>query len=195
VLLWPRRSRMLRRGYEIRLINRRVTEERFVDSASWVTVLQVNAGEERRIARQVDRSASVVIEEQSQRSLQASIGLKAHSLGEVTSALQSILSESLKRTHSINNSTMDSTEQIFRLPAEQDPSGGAYVRARLFQRAPIYRKVLVTLLAVCRCCDLSTRVPVVILQDVGLLATRHEDHMSDLSIRVYETGDIAGYRD
>jgi len=31
----------------------------------------------------------------------------------------------------------------------------------------------------------------IMLQDVGLLATRHEDRMSDQSVRVAETGDIA----
>lgn len=29
------------------------------------------------------------------------------------------------------------------------------------------------------------------LQDVGLLATRHEDRISDQSVRVAETGDVA----
>lgn len=191
VLLWPRRTRLRRRGAEIRLLNHRILEDRFVDPGSWVTVLQVNAGEERRITRQVTWSASVVVEEQSQRTLQASIGLKAQSLSEVTSALQSVLGESLKRTNTIDSSTMDSTEQTFRLPAEPDQPGPVYVRARLFQRAPIYRKVLVTLSAVCRCCDLSTRMPLIVLQDAGLLATRHEDHMSDQSIQIIETGDIA----
>lgn len=191
VLLWPRRRRFLRRGAEIRLLNRRVLEDRFVDPASWVTVLQINAGEEHRISHQVTKSASVVVEEQSQRSLQASIGLKAHSVGEVTSALQSVLGESVKRTRSIDSSTMDSSEQTFRLPAEPDPPSPVYVKARSFQRAPIYRKVLVTLSVVCRCCDLSTRIPMIVLQDACLLATRHEDHMSDQSVRLVETGDIA----
>jgi CheY-like chemotaxis protein len=191
LLLWPRRPRLrLRRGAEIRLVSRRVVEERFVDPSSWMTVLQVNAGEERRIARQVTRSASVVVEERSQRTLQANIGLKTHSVGEVTSALQSVLAESSKWTHTVNNSATDSTEQTFRLPAEPDAPGPVYVRARLYQRAPVHRKILVTLSAVCKCCDLSTRIPVVVLQDVGLLATRHEDHMSDQSVRVVETGDV-----
>jgi CheY-like chemotaxis protein len=192
LLLWPRRPRLrLRRGAEIRLVSRRIVEERFVDPASWVTMLQVNAGEERRITHQVARSASIVVEEQSQQTLQASIGLKVRSVAEVTSALQSVLVDSSKLTRTVDNSTTDSTEQTFRLPAEPDAPGPVYVRARLFQRAPVYRKVLVTLSAVCRCCDLSTRIPMVVLQDVGLLATRHEDRMSDQSIRVVETGYIA----
>lgn len=191
LLLWPRRPRLwLRRGAEIRLISRRVVDERFIDPSSWATILQVNAGEERRIARQVTRSVSVVVEEQSQRTLQTNIGLKARSLGEVTSALQSVLGDSSKWARTVDDSTTDSTEQTFRLPAEPDAPGPVYVRARLYQRAPIYRKILVTLSAVCRCCDLSTRIPVVVLQDVGLLATRHEDRMSDQSVRFVETGDV-----
>lgn len=192
VRLWPRRSRRWRRGAEISLASRRVIDERYIDSASWVTVLQVNAGEERRITRQVVRSESVVVEEQSQRSLQANIGLGTHALSELTSALQSVLSESSRYARTIDNTTTDNTEQTFRLPMEPETPGPVYVRARLFQRAPVYRKLLVTLSARCRCCGISTRIPVIVLQDSGLLATRHEDHMSDRSVQIVETGDIAG---
>lgn len=192
VLLWPRRRwwPWARRGAEIRLISRRVVEERFIDPDDWVPVVQVNAGEEHRIASQVTRTSSIVVEEQSQQTLQANIGLKARSLGEITSALQSVLTDSSRLTRTVDNSSTDSTEQTFRLPEEPETPGPVYVRARLYQRAPIYRKVLVTLSAACGCCGLSTRIPVVVLQDIGLLATRHEDRMSDGTVRVIETGDI-----
>jgi CheY-like chemotaxis protein len=193
VLLWPRRRPWWRRrrGAEIRLISRRVVADRFIDPAGWVPVVQVNAGEEHRIASQATRTSSIVVEEQSQRTLQANVGVRTRSLGEITSALQTVLGETSRRTRTVDDSTTDSSEQTFRLPAEPDAPGPVYVRARLYQRAIVYRKVLVTLSAVCGCCGLGNRIPVVVLQDVGLRATRHEDHLSDGTVSVVETGDIA----
>jgi hypothetical protein len=192
ILLWPRRRRWpwARRGAEIRLISRRIVDERFINPDDWVPVVQVNSGEEHRIASQVTQTSSIVVEEQSQQTLQANIGLKARSLGEITSALQSVLTASSRLTRTVDNSSTESTEQTFRLPEEPETPETVYVRARLYQRAPVYRKVLVTLSAACSCCGLSTRIPVVVLQDIGLLATRHEDRMSDGTVRVVETGDI-----
>lgn len=191
-LLWPRRPRLrvLHRA-EIRLISRQVIASRFVNPDDWVTVVQINAGEERKIAREVTRLASVVVEEQSQQTLQASVGLKGRAIAEVTSALQSALTESMRLARTVTDSTTDSTEQTFRLPPEPKTPGPVYVRARLFQRAPVYQKMLVTLLATCRCCGLNTTIPLIVLRDTGLLATRHEDRMSDQSVHIIDTGDIA----
>jgi CheY-like chemotaxis protein len=193
VVLWPRPRWPWpwRRGAQISLAGRQILDERFVDPGAWTTVLQINAGEERKIARQFSRSETLLVEEQSQRTLQANISLKTTALTELTAALQSVLNESWKLSHTIADSVTASTEQTFRLPAEPDQSGPVYVRARLFQRAPVYRKLLVTLSAVCGCCGLSSRIPMIVLQDSGLQATRHHDHLSDGSVNVVETGDVS----
>jgi len=190
VLLWSRRRwPWSRRGAEVRLVSKRIVAGRFVDNDEWVTVLQLNAGEERKITHQVARSTSVTVEEQSQRSLQANVGLKTEAVAEITSALQSTLSRSLKVSNSSQTTHTDSSEQTFRLPAELAP-GSIYVRARLFQRAPIYRKIVVTLAVSCTCCDMSFRTPIVVIQSTGALATRHADHMSDQTVSVVDTGDV-----
>jgi DNA-binding response OmpR family regulator len=191
-LLWPRRGwlRVLRRD-EIRLLTVTVVEPRFVDPADWVTIIQLNAGEERKLSRQVARNVSLVLEEQSQRSLQATLRLAPRALDAVTAALQSTLSRSFKKTRTISDTVTDSSEQIFKLPPEPEAPSEPYVRARLFKRAPIQRKVLVTLAVSCRCCGLRNVIPLVVFQDTDLFATQHEDRMSDGTVKVVETGDVS----
>jgi CheY-like chemotaxis protein len=123
VLLWPRRRPWWRRrrGAEIRLISRRVVADRFVDPAGWVTVVQVNAGQEHRIASQVTRTSSIVVEEQSRRTLQANVGLKTRSLGEITSALQTVLGDMSRRTRTVDDSTTDSSDRPGRGGASLTP--------------------------------------------------------------------------
>ncbi|TQE33863.1 response regulator, partial [Streptomyces ipomoeae] len=123
VLLWPRRRPWWRRrrGAEIRLISRRVVADRFVDPAGWVTVVQVNAGQEHRIASQVTRTSSIVVEEQSRRTLQANVGLKTRSLGEITSALQTVLGDMSRRTRTVDDSTTDSSDRSGRGGASLTP--------------------------------------------------------------------------
>jgi DNA-binding response OmpR family regulator len=191
-LLWPRRGRLrLLRHDEIRLLAVTVVEPRFVDPADWMTIIQLNAGEERKLSRQVARNVSLVLEEQSQRSLQATLRLAPRALDAVTAALQSTLTHSLKKTRTISDTVTDSSEQVFKLPAEPDAAGEVYVRARLFQRAPIQRKVLVTLAVSCRCCGLRNVIPLVVFQDTDLFTTRHEDRMSDGTVKLIETGDVS----
>jgi CheY-like chemotaxis protein len=192
VLIWPPRP-WLRpwRRYEIRLKTVVVVDGRVVDPLSWQTLLQINAGEERKLTRQLTSSRVVALEESSQKSLKASLALNNRALVALTSSLEHTLASSLKTAVSTTQTAVSTTEQLFKLPTEPGDTQQVFVRARLFQAAPITHRIVVTVLMRCRCCDLSKFLPLVIVQETGLIATRHQDYMSDGSVRIVETGDVA----
>lgn len=192
ILIWPPRPWMrLWRRYEIRLKAVVVVDERVVDSSSWRTLLQVNAGEEKKLTRQLTSSRLVALEESSQKSLKSSLALNNRALVALTSSLEHTLASSSKTSVSTSETAVNTTEQLFRLPAEPDDSKQLFVRARHFQATPVNRRVVVTVLMRCRCCDLSRFLPLVMSQETGLIATRHKDYMSDGSVHTIETGDVA----
>lgn len=192
VLIWPPRSWIrLWRRYEIRLKAVVVLEGRSIEPSSWHTLLQVNAGEEKKLTRQLTSSQVVALEESSQKSLKASLALNNRALVSLTSSLEDALTLNSKTSVSTTQTAMSTTEQIFKLPAEPDDMKQVFVRARLFQAAPISRRIIATVLMHCRYCGLSKVVPLIMVQETGQIATRQQDYMSDGSVRIIETGDIA----
>jgi hypothetical protein len=80
------------------------------------------------------------------------------------------------------------TEQLFKPPAEPTDPSQLFVRARAFQVAPINQRILATLLMRCRCCDLSRLLPLAVVQDTGMIATRQRDYISDGTVTDTATG-------
>jgi CheY-like chemotaxis protein len=192
ILVWPsRRWRRLWQRFEIRIQSVAVVEERVVNPDSFRTLLQVNAGEERKLTRQLTSSTVVTLEESSQNVLKASLSLNNRALVALTTSLENALTVTAKNSLATTQTAVSTSEQSFKLPEEPSDAGQLFIRARHFQAAPVTRKIMVTVLMRCRCCQLSRFLPLVMVQETGLVATRQQDHMSDGTVRENETGDIS----
>jgi CheY-like chemotaxis protein len=192
LLLWPPRPRLRPwRRYEVRLKAVIIVDARVIDPSSWQTLLQINAGEEKKLTRQLTSSHVVTLEESSQESLKSSLALNNRALASLTSSIESTLTSSSKTSISTTQTAVSTTEQIFKLPAEPSGMNMVFTRARLLQAAPICRRIIATVLMRCRCCDLSRFLPLMMIQETGVVATRHEDHLSDGSVTIVDTGDVA----
>jgi hypothetical protein len=84
----------------------------------------------------------------------------------------------------------DRSERTFSLPDQEDPAAPDSIRARHFQQAPVFKKIVVTLRIQCKRCGLRNLVPIVVLADTGLVATRHQDYLNNGSVQVFDTGKI-----
>jgi CheY-like chemotaxis protein len=192
ILVWPARPWMKPwQRLEIRARSLAVVEDRVIDHDAWRTLQQVNAGEERKVTHQLTSSQVTTLEESSQNALKATLSLNNRALSALTASLENTLTVTAKQSLATTNTSVSTTEQLLKLAAEPTDTSQVFVRARLFQAAPVRRKVVVTLRLHCGCCQLARYLPLVMMQDTGLVATRHKDHMSDGTIREVETGDIA----
>jgi CheY-like chemotaxis protein len=192
ILVWPSRPwKRLWQRFEIRVRSVAVIEDRVVNPDSWRTLLQVNAGEERKLTRQLTSSTVVTLEESSQNALKASLSLNNRALIALTTSIENTLTVTAKNSIATTNTVVSTTEQSFKLPEEPADSTQVFIRARLFQAAPVARKIMATVFMQCRCCQLSRYLPLVMMQETGLVATRQQDHLSDETIRVNETGDVS----
>ncbi|MBM2614972.1 response regulator [Actinoplanes sp. LDG1-06] len=186
-LVWPRNllTRVLR-GVEVRRAATMVLDERVV--GEWVTVLELNAGEERRFSYGRTDTRTVQIERESQIALKSALKVKSTTLATILeSATESSAATKDRHSTTVVRGATQSTERVLSLPAQADSD---FVRVRHFQEAPVRRKLLVTLVIGCERCRVRSTVPVVVLETTGQVATRHQDYLNDNSVRTVETGTV-----
>jgi hypothetical protein len=162
---------------------------RYIDSDSWKTVVQINAGEERKHSFSVSEEESVTLEVSSQQALKSSLGLTEASMAGLKSAIESTITFSSKDMRARKHVVSQSMDRTFKLPDPADATS-LFVQARVIQTAPIYRKMVATLRVQCKACKVQQLLPALVLQQLPRVATRHEDHMSDGTVRLVETGDL-----
>jgi CheY-like chemotaxis protein len=192
-VIWPRGSiRQWWTNVEVRLISSVEVDPGYVDPAGWKTVMQLNAGEERKLTYQVTQSRVVSMEEESSQALKSTLNLKA---GAMSAAIASILeassSSTRRRSVKLSRELSESGEQTLRLPTQSEQARDPYVRARHFQQADVVGKRIVTLQVRCRCCDIRTLVPIQLRENTGLVATRQEDYLSDGTVASTYTGVVS----
>jgi DNA-binding response OmpR family regulator len=192
-IVWPRKilGRRWRRT-EITLLATQDLGAQTVDPNGWTAVLQLNSGEESRVKYEVVHSTSRSLEAESMRALKGVLSLKAKTLAAAASSIvdYSVVS-TMRAAEIIGRTATQVSERILALPNDRDQGAANFVRARLFQQARIQRKIVVTLQARCRCCGISSVVPVVILEDTDFVATRHQDYLNDGTVTTFDTGIVA----
>jgi CheY-like chemotaxis protein len=189
-VVWPRRWwRRLFRTTQIKLLTAVELNHRHIDQDAWRTIIQLNAGEQRKVTYQSSHTVEVTISQESKRALKATLNLQTKVLDSaVTSILEDSETITRTRTDKANASRSHSQEQTLSLPEPADPHAPTTVRARHFQQAPIYRKLLVTLQVRCSGCRTRTPVPLLIYIGTDQVATRHKDHLNDGTTRTLDTG-------
>lgn len=164
-----------------------ILDREFLLDTEWETVLKIDAGEERKYSEQQMSTSKFSIEKQSQEqltsSLSASLPLKNFSL-----KLEDVVMSMLKTSHEETVQTTTTVERTYKLPAEPSEKSVLHIRARHFQTADVYSRVLVRISRSCRSCKMSTLIPIVVLCPTGKISSRHVDYWSNNTKEVTYTG-------
>src|SRR5216684_1451961 len=117
IKIWPPHpfSRMLRRN-EVLLKTVVVEDDRVVDPSAWQALVQINAGQEMRLTRQVVSTRTFTLEESSQETLKADLSLSNRALASLMSTLEHALTAVSMTAFSVTQTEVRTTEQRFRLP-------------------------------------------------------------------------------
>ncbi|GAA1376618.1 response regulator transcription factor [Catellatospora chokoriensis] len=191
-IIWPRPwYRRILVTTSIRLLSAIELEPRVLAPDGWVTVLTLQSGEEQVLRYEASRSESRTMEAESQRVLKSVLNVGPKAFADVlSSVLEASATTTLRNTQAISRTTVRSSERTLSLPQPPLQDDPLHVRARHFQQAVVYRKSLLTLEARCRRCPISERIPVVVFEDTGQLATRHCDRLNTGEERIVDTGYI-----
>ena len=188
--IWPRNFLMrMVRGVEVNRVSIMDLGRQDMAEPDWETVLELNAGEERKFTYGLSETRTVQIEQESQIALKSALKVKTTTLlGILESATESTSTLKHRRSTTTATSTTQTTERLLSLPNQPDPGRPDFIRVRHFQEAPVRQRILVTLAISCARCRVRSTIPTVILKATGQVATRHRDYLSDGSQRTVETG-------
>lgn len=189
-LIWPRNTLVrLLRGVEVRRLSTMDLGVQEVTEADWRTVVELNAGEERKLTYGLSETTTVQIEHESQIALKHALKVKTTTLlGILETAAESTSTVKRRNTTTTASGTTRTTERMLSLPNQADPGSPEFVRVRHLQEAAIRHRTLVTLAISCRRCGIRSTIPTVVLTTTGQVATRHRDYLGDGSKRIVETG-------
>ncbi|MER7278839.1 response regulator [Dactylosporangium sp. NPDC000244] len=182
----PRRYRIFGPRIKYALVDAYVIEDNFVDDDSWETFLHLSRGQEEKRTWSWSVKRSVTIEEQSQEALKHSLrGKLSGTVAQLESALEESLTASSKESRSREDSTGGAREMTYKL-TDQD---GA-VRARHFQRAPVFRQWSVVLGVTCDQCGNPHEERIVANERLPLFATRQVDYFDDGDRKIFGSGSV-----
>jgi CheY-like chemotaxis protein len=173
------------RGSEVDLVSVSLLDETFVDESDWTEIVEINAGQEKKVGIQRVIERTVSFEEESTETVASQLGLKA---GTLASKISATVKEHAKTTVSTVTATATSLEDTYRLPEEPTDPDQLHVRARQIQYAPQYRRLQIVLRSTCRHCKSARFFSGVVRVPTDIVAIRHVDYMSDSSTKVISTG-------
>ena len=170
------------------LISAEVSNEQYVPSEDWKTIVKIDAGEKttRTVARQ--HVARIVIEAEEKAKLNISVSAKIPIVKGLTSNLEAAIEDRFKQISLNEESITDTVEREFKLPSEPEDPHVLHVKSRQYEQAPVYQQIRLVIRKECSYCN-SAEVFVLNVNHLTFkVATRQVDYMSDSSNRVTETG-------
>jgi DNA-binding response OmpR family regulator len=163
-------------------------ERDYIPSDEWVSHTQLNSGEQLEETFELGWTRTESFEYSTQSSVDTGAYLGA---AQVTKLNVSLHNEIIQREHLESIVTARRSYKLVRrlgLPPEpQDPTV-LHVRSRLFEVAPVYVKVDVTVVARCSCCKHDEAIKGSIFFPRNRFATRQKDFLSDGTSKVTDTG-------
>lgn len=163
-------------------------DREFAPSDEWVSHTQLNSGEEREETLELGWTRT----ESFDYSMQSSVGTGAQLGSQQLLKLNvSLRNEILQRENLASMVTAQRSYKLVRrlhLPEEPQDPMVLHVRSRLFEVAPVYVKVEITLVARCSCCGHDETIKGSIFFPRNRFATRQTDFLSDGTSRVTATG-------
>jgi DNA-binding NarL/FixJ family response regulator len=174
--------------HTVRLVSVTSLNDAFVDPSEWKQVVEINAGQERKISSQETLSMSVSFEHETKESLSSALGFKLKAVTEISGELSEAIDERYAVAWSGTSTAVETLEDTYRLPAEPADPKTLHVRSRHYQSAPVYRRLQIVLASQCHRCDRVQIKPAVVRQRLPLVALRQLDYLSDGSEKCVDTG-------
>lgn len=160
----------------------------YISSDEWVSHTQLNSGEKLEETFELGWTRTETFDYSTESNLGTGVHLGMSQVAKLNVSLRNEITRR-ERLESVV-STRRSYKLVRRLslpPEPQDPTV-LYVRSRLFEVAPVYVKVDVTVVAKCSCCGHYEAIKGSIFYPRNRFATRQEDFLSDGTSKVTETG-------
>ncbi len=182
------RKHFFRTQATVRLQTSEELDDRFIDTDEWETLVQINAGQERKISRTISSKHGIAIENELTKETSVSLGLKATQIVELSQGIEAKLVQRSKTAVQAETAVVEVLEETYRLPQEPVDPTTLHVKSRLFEGAPVYRRHRLVLVSECRCCDRKTWTALVVRERLPMLAFRQVDFLSDGTERALPTG-------
>ncbi len=170
------------------LVSIQLLDDNYVFDDGWITIKQVNAGEEMEITDKILIEHRFRHEESHGETTGSKLGLSGRGSLAVRISLESEITS--RFSDSVYQSTAKEHEvrRKYQLPPEPLDPSQKYVVSRHYQRAPVYRRVRAILVKQCEECHTVLPMPTIIYQLTSRIATRQINHFNDGSRRVDLTG-------
>ncbi|WLQ33467.1 response regulator [Streptomyces castrisilvae] len=191
-LLHSERRKFLLFGDRVRyyLAAVQVLDEAHVIPDSWVTVQQINAGQEKKYTYSTSVKETFIVETSHQYNAKGSLAADIAKKSKVGARIEAAVTRIVKKARTTETTATASTEETYRLPEESSDPAENYVKSRHIESAPVYRKLRLSFVKECSCCREDTAVPLVVLVFDDAYATRHTDYYRDGTSEFIDTGHI-----
>jgi hypothetical protein len=167
-----------------------VLDQEYVSEDSWLGSVQILAGRQETITESIMIGGKMVVERESEETLKSVLSIKKEHLIGLQAGLEDAVKNRLKVSEDILHERTKTVQQTYQLPAEPSDPDKVYVKARVYQWAPVCQRLLLGLVKSCECCNSEQTLSVRIQQPTDLIATRQQDYLSDGTRRVTFTGNI-----
>jgi CheY-like chemotaxis protein len=195
VLAVSRKWRPFRRHLiSVSITNLSVLADDVVLPETWWTERQINVGSPQTVGTRTESIKSYELDEESESRLVSSLGSKLSTgiknalVAEVSGSLEAEVSARLAQRYRRQVSVTETTETKYRLPEESADPDAVSIRARAYQRAPMYIRFRATLTRTCDYCGMSGYLVVTGHVHRGMDATRTIDYYSDGHQKEVDTG-------
>ncbi len=176
-----------RRRIRYSLVNIELLDE-YIDENTWQAFVSLNAGETQKHTVTTVSRSTLTIEAEGAQTLRSGLSLQVPHLESLGYALQREVTSRLSKGVSSQTEIARSREHTYELPRDASDGSIPHVTMRRYERAPIRRRVRVSLLCQCDCCHMDNVVALTMSEVAGTHATRTIDTYSDGRVIVIETG-------
>lgn len=190
-LFTSKAGRFRRQDIKYYLISVDSVEKDYVAENEWVSHTQINSGEDLEEELDITWSRSDTLESTSETKAGAEAQLGVPKLN---ASLRSEVTSRESLTSIISTNKAFKLKRKIRLPAEPSDPNILHIRSRMFQVAPVYVRVGVTVVRRCSCCGHDEPIKGYLYFPRRRYATRQEDFLSDGTSKVTRTGmkDLSG---
>jgi ActR/RegA family two-component response regulator len=187
--LFIKRTNLFRRQ-EVRyyLVSLDSIDRDCVVDGEWRSHTQVNSGEKLEETLQISWSRSDSLEFSSETQLSSEARLGSATVVKLSAALRSEVTQKEQLTTILSTQRSFKLVRTLSLPREPADPSVLHISSRMFQVAPVYVHVVVTIVARCSCCGNDEPLKGHLYLPRSRYATRQEDFLSDGSKRITMTG-------
>jgi len=179
---------------EVQLVNLTVLDDNYIFPETWWTERQVKTGAPEIVGKSTEAVNSYSLDDTSEKVLNASLGpqlstgAKSVVLAELSGNLQKQVTRRLSQQYARQLTITETSKTKYHLPKESPDPEALSLRARNYQRAPLFLKFRAVLRRTCGCCSASSYYAVTGYLRRDMDATRTVDYYNNGDEKIVMTG-------